>query len=78
MIKFKIDVMQALKEKGYNTSIIRNNKLLGENALQQIRQGGVPGIKSLNAICNMLKKQPGALLEWTPDPEPASDQENEK
>lgn len=70
MIRFKIDVLQELKNKGYNTGIIREKKLIGENALQTIRRGGVPGIKSLNAICSLLKKQPGAILEYIPDPAP--------
>ncbi len=76
MIKFKIDVLQALKDKGYNTNVLRKNKLLGENALQQIRRGGVPGIKTINAICNLLKCQPGKILEWVPDPSPDQEKTN--
>ena len=67
MIKFKIDIMQALKNKGYNTNYIRQNKLLSEATLQQIRTGKTPGIKSLNVICALLNKQPGQLLEYVPD-----------
>ena len=67
MIKFKIDVMQALKNKGYNTNYIRQNKLLSEATLQQIRTGKTPGIKSLNVICALLNKQPGQILEYVPD-----------
>lgn len=77
MIKFKIDVLQALKDKGYNTNVLRKNKLIGENALQQIRGGGVPGIKTINAICNLLKCQPGKILEWIPDPSTDQEQTNE-
>lgn len=77
MIKFKIDVLQALKDKGYNTNVLRKNKLIGETALQQIRGGGVPGIKSINAICNLLKCQPGKILEWIPDPSTDQEQTNE-
>lgn len=67
MIKFKIDIMEELKKKGYNTVQIRKNKLLGENALQTIRRGGVPGIKSIDMICGLLKKQPGQILEYIPE-----------
>lgn len=67
MIRFKIDVLQELKNKGYNTGVIRSRKLLGENALQTIRCGGVPGIKSIDAICNLLQCQPGKILEFVPD-----------
>ncbi len=67
MIRFKIDIFQALKEKGYNTSDIRNKKILSEGALQKIRSGGVPGITSIDKLCKVLKKQPGQLLEYIPD-----------
>ena len=67
MIKFKIDIMQALKNKGYNTNYIRQNKLLSEATLQQIRTGKTPGIKSINILCSLLNKQPGQLLEYIPD-----------
>lgn len=67
MIRFKIDVLKALKEKGYNTSRIRQEKLLSEVTLQQIRTGKTPGIKSINVICGLLKKQPGQILEYIPD-----------
>ncbi|MBO7734128.1 MAG: helix-turn-helix domain-containing protein [Methanobrevibacter sp.] len=76
MLRFKIDIMQALKDKGYNTNIIRKNSLLSEGALQQIRRGAVPGTKSIDNICKMLNKQPGYFLEWIPDDTPAAaDQE---
>lgn len=78
MIRFKIDILKELKKKGYNTGVIRKEKLLSEAALQQIRQGGVPGVKSINAICKMLNKQPGALLEYIPDTAAAEDQKKEK
>lgn len=67
MLKFKVDIMKMLKDKGITTTDIRRKKLLGENALQDIRRGVVPGISSVNKICGLLKKQPGALLEWIPD-----------
>ena len=67
MIRFKIDVISELKNKGYNTNRIRQEKLLSEGALQKIRGGGVPGIVSLDNICKLLKKQPGQLLKYVPD-----------
>ena len=67
MIKLKIDILQELKNKGYNTTYLRNNNLLSESTIQQLRQGKTPGIKSINVICELLKKQPGQLLEYVPD-----------
>ena len=39
MITYKIDVYTKLKEKGYNTTKIRNEKILSESSLQKIRKG---------------------------------------
>lgn len=71
MLRFKIDVLKTLKEKGYNTTTIRKDSLLSEGALQQIRKGVVPGTKSIDKICTLLKCQPGKIIEWVP----GSDQE---
>lgn len=67
MLRFKVDIMKMLRDKNITTTEIRNKKLLGENALQDIRRGVVPGTKSIDKLCSILKKQPGALLEWVPD-----------
>ena len=64
MIKYKIDILQELKNKGYNTTVIRQNKILSEATCQQIRQGKTPGIKTLDTLCRLLKKQPGQLLKY--------------
>ena len=38
-MKYKIDIIAALKEAGYNTSRIRKEKIMGEAMLQKIRSG---------------------------------------
>ena len=67
MLEFKIDVLSKLKEKGYNTTKLRKNKLIGENALTNIRKGVVPGIKTINSICALLDMQPGSIIKYVPD-----------
>ena len=66
MFQYKIDVLGALKTAGYNTTIIRNDRLLSESALQYIRDGKVVGIKTLEQICTLLQCQPGDIIEWVP------------
>ena len=39
---YKLDVLSALKEAGYNTNRIRKEKLIGEAMLQKIRSGQMP------------------------------------
>lgn len=72
MIRFKIDVLKALSEKGYNTGRIRREKLISEGTLQRIRKNNGEPITTgtVNTICGILKKQPGQILEWIPDTEP--------
>lgn len=69
MLKYKIDVLAALKQAGYNTNIIRKNKLLGENALQYLHDSKPVGAKALNTLCKLLNCQPGDILEYIPDDE---------
>lgn len=82
MIKFKIDVMEALKNKGYNTTRIRSEKLIPEGTLTKIRTNNGMAISTatLNTICKILNKQPGQILEYVKDQEQeaAADQDNNK
>ena len=62
MFAYKIDVLAELKKKGCNTTMMRREKLLGENAIQAIREDKVVGIIALHKICEMLKMQPGDII----------------
>lgn len=44
---YKLDVLSALKEAGYNTNRIRKEKLIGEAMLQKIRSGQMPSWATL-------------------------------
>lgn len=66
MLEFKINIIQELKKKGYNTTRIRKEKLLSESTLTDIRRGKVPAAK-LDTICSLLQKQPGSLIKWIPE-----------
>ena len=63
MFIYKINILDALKEKGYNTNRLRKEKLLGENAIQSIRNNKIVGISALEKICGLLNCQPGDLIE---------------
>lgn len=64
MLIYKIDVMQVITEKGYTSYQIRREKLLGENALQAIRENKMVGIKALDQLCSLLDLQPGDIIEY--------------
>ena len=69
MIRYKIDVINELKKAGYSTTRIRNENILSQATMTAIRNGGNITTATLNTICSILKKQPGSILEWTPDAE---------
>ena len=67
MFIYQIDVLQELKKAGYSTFRIRQEKRLSEATLQKIRNNEIIGIKSLDAICDMLGKQPNYIIKHIPD-----------
>lgn len=69
MIRYKIDVIAALKEAGYTTYRIRQEKLLHEMTVQRLRHGELVSWAVLDDLCELLNMQPGDLLERVPDPE---------
>ena len=77
-LKYKIDVIAALKAAGYNTNTIRKEKIMGESMLQKIRSGQMMSWTTFETICDLLDCQPGDLLEYvresvdSPEPPTAS------
>lgn len=66
-LRYKIDVLAALKEAGYNTNRIRKEKLFGESVLQQFRKGEIVSNNVLAKLCKVLSCQPGDILEYVPE-----------
>lgn len=62
-LKFKIDVLLALKDAGYNTNRIRRENLLSQSTLQKLRDGGQLSWSNIEAICKLLNCQPGDIME---------------
>ena len=63
-IRYKIDVMATLKEKGYTSTKIREEKLIGQSYLQQLRHGELVSWKTMDTICALLECQPGDIVEY--------------
>ena len=66
-IRYKVDIMAELKKKGYSSTRIREEKLIGQSYLQQIRHGEMVSWKTLDTICALLDCQPGDLVEFVPE-----------
>ena len=59
--------MAELKKKGYTSNRIRDEKLMGQSYLQQLRHGELVSWKAIDVICKLLECQPGDLLEYVKD-----------
>ena len=63
-IRYTVDVLAELKKKGYSSTRIREEKLIGQSYLQQLRRGELVSWKTLDTICALLECQPGDLIEF--------------
>ena len=61
---YKIDVLAALKEKGYNTNKLRK-KILAESTIQKLRDRNSISWANIAQICDLLNCQPDYFLENT-------------
>lgn len=76
-IKYKIDVLAALKSAGYSTYRLRKEKILAESTMQQFRAGEIVSTENLSRICELLNCQPGDILEYVPGEGAAESTETE-
>lgn len=68
-IIYKTDVLEALKEKGYSTYRLNKDKILGQSTITKLNKNEFISLSTLSTICDLLRCQPGDLLEWVPDDE---------
>ena len=62
-LTYKIDVLSALKEKGYNTTRLRKEKILAESTIQKLRDRSPISWANIAQICDLLDCQPDFFLE---------------
>lgn len=76
-ITYKVDVLAKLKEKGYTTYRLRNDKIFAERTIQAFRNGKMVSWESFMKLCQLLKCQPGDIIEYIePAPDGAEQEEN--
>ena len=64
MLKYKMDVLPALKEAGYSSARLRKEKIMGENAIQSLRERKPISWANIDKLCELLQCQPGDILEY--------------
>ncbi len=63
MLKYKIDVGDALERIGFNAYKAKTTKLLSQDTLKKVKSDDTNiSLKSLNSICMLLDMQPKDLL----------------
>ena len=77
-LQYKINVLEALKEKGWNSGRLRNEnkearergeKAVGisEGSIQSLRHGRPISWANIETVCRKLGCQPGDFLEYVED-----------
>ena len=61
-VVYKIDILAALKEAGYNTNRLRKEKLLSEGVIQSLREKKFISLQNISKICELLDCQTADLL----------------
>ena len=67
MLTYKIDVIESLKEAGYNSTRILRENILSQSAMQKLRKGEMVGSKTLEQLCVLLDMQPGNIIKYIED-----------
>ena len=66
-LQFKVNILEALKEKGYTTYTLRKENILSQSTLQKLREGKGLAWENIERICGLLDCQPGDLIEYVKD-----------
>ena len=62
MLAYKINVIETLKESGYNSTRILKENIISQSAMQKLRNNEMVGIKTLEQLCEILDMQPGNII----------------
>ncbi len=66
-LRYRIDVLEALKEKGFTTYILRKESKLSQSTIQKLREGKGIAWENLENLCALLDCQPGDIIEYVKD-----------
>lgn len=78
MLVYKFNVLDLLRENGYNTTRLRREKLLGETSIQSLRDGKMIGHIALDKVCELLEMQPGNIIKYVENTSEEKTQKNVK
>lgn len=64
MLAYKINVIETLKESGYNSTRILKENIISQSAMQKLRNNEMVGIKTIEQLCEILDMQPGNIIKY--------------
>ena len=67
MIRYKINVLEALKEKGLTTYKLRQDNLISESTVMKLRKSEMVGLKPLDQLCGLLGCDVGDIIRHEKD-----------
>ena len=60
-------LLKLLEEQGITSYTVKKAGTVGQATWKKIHEGGNIDTRTLNALCALLNRQPGDLLEYIPD-----------
>ena len=66
MYYYKIDVVQALSDKGYNSYRIKKDNLMSQGTLKKLKNKENVTLETINTICCLLRCDIGDIIEIVP------------
>lgn len=67
MVRYKFNLLEALREAGWSQNKLMDQKIFSSGTLQYMRYEKLIGWKSIDKVCALLHCQPGDIFEWVPD-----------
>lgn len=64
MLRFKVDPLVMLKEKGLNSNRLRKDAIFGGATIQKLRHRKICSMNEFERLCGLLGVQPGDLIEY--------------
>ena len=63
MFRYKIDLLQTLKDAGYSTYRIRRENIMGQSTLTSLTKGEIISLFALDNVCRVLNCDIGDIIE---------------
>lgn len=60
-------LLELMKQNGITSYTIRQKNIIGQATYKKIKEGGDIDTRTIAKLCELLRCQPGDILEYAPD-----------